>query len=237
MVLELNNISKKYGKNQALKHVHLSFETGKIYGLLGPNGSGKSTMLKLITGLVFPDEGTVTLNGEQVTRKTIEKVAYLTELDMFYDAFSVGETVEYVASQFADFNREKASLLLTELRLEASQKVRSLSKGNRGRLKLVTTLARDAEVILLDEPFSGLDPMVRDSIVKSLLKYIDFEHQVLIIATHEINEIEPLLDEAIAIYHGTMIGRESVESLREEEGQSVLQWFKQLAIKQEEGAQ
>lgn len=153
MVLELKNISKRYGKNQALKNVHLRFETGKIYGLLGPNGSGKSTMLKLMTGLVFPHEGTITLNGEQVTRKTSEKAAYLTELDMFYDAFTVGETIEYVACQFADFNREKASQLLIELRLESSQKVRSLSKGNRGRLKLITTLARDAEVILLDEPF------------------------------------------------------------------------------------
>lgn len=237
MVLELIKVSKRYGKNQALKNVHLSFETGKIYGLLGPNGSGKSTMLKLMTGLVFPDEGTVTLNGEQVTRKTSGESAYLTELDMFYDAFTVGETIEYVASQFADFNSEKASQLLTELRLESSQKVRSLSKGNRGRLKLVTTLARDAEVILLDEPFSGLDPMVRDSIVKSLLKYIDFENQVLIIATHEIIEIEPLLDEAIAIYYGKVIGRKSVESLREEEGLSVLQWFKQLAIEEEGGEQ
>lgn len=237
MVLELIKVSKRYGKNQALKNVHLSFETGKIYGLLGPNGSGKSTMLKLMTGLVFPDEGTVTLNGEQVTRKTSGESAYLTELDMFYDAFTVGETIEYVASQFADFNSEKAIQLLTELRLESSQKVRSLSKGNRGRLKLVTTLARDAEVILLDEPFSGLDPMVRDSIVKSLLKYIDFENQVLIIATHEIIEIEPLLDEAIAIYYGKVIGRKSVESLREEEGLSVLQWFKQLAIEEEGGEQ
>lgn len=237
MVLELIKVSKRYGKNQALKNVHLSFETGKIYGLLGPNGSGKSTMLKLMTGLVFPDEGTVTLNGEQVTRKTSGESAYLTELDMFYDAFTVGETIEYVASQFADFNSEKASQLLTELRLESSQKVRSLSKGNRGRLKLVTTLARDAEVILLDEPFSGLDPMVRDSIVKSLLKYIDFENQVLIIATHEIIEIEPLLDEAIAIYYGKVIGRKSVESLREEEGLSVLQWFKQFAIEEEGGEQ
>lgn len=231
MSLELNNVSKSFGKTIALKNINLSFEKGRIYGLLGPNGSGKSTMLKLMTGLVFPDEGTVMLNGKPVTRKSSEQVAFLTELDMFYDGFTVGETVDYVASQFADFNIEKASRLLQELNLDSKKKVNSLSKGNRGRLKLVMTLARDTAAILLDEPFSGLDPMVRDSIVNSLLKYIDFENQVLIIATHEITEIESLLDEAIAIHYGEITAKEAVETLREEQGLSVLQWFKQLSIR------
>lgn len=230
MSLELNNVSKSFGKTIALKNINLSFEKGRIYGLLGPNGSGKSTMLKLMTGLVFPDEGTVMLNGKPVTRKSSEQVAFLTELDMFYDGFTVGETVEYVASQFADFNIEKACRLLQELNLDSKKKVNSLSKGNRGRLKLVMTLARDTAAILLDEPFSGLDPMVRDSIVNSLLKYIDFENQVIIIATHEITEIESLLDEAIAIHYGEITAKEAVETLREEQGLSVLQWFKQLSI-------
>ncbi|MBY0098462.1 ABC transporter ATP-binding protein [Mesobacillus maritimus] len=235
MAIVLENVSKSFGKKKALKNINLSFEKGRIYGLLGPNGSGKSTMLKLMTGLTFPTNGTVTLNGHPVTRKSSEQVAYLTELDMFYDVFTVRETVNYMASQFADFNIEKAKELLQELTLDPTQKVRSLSKGNRGRLKLVTTLSRDTDAILLDEPFSGLDPMVRDSIINSLLKYIDFENQVLIIATHEITEIESLLDEAIAIHYGTVIGQESVETLREEQGLSVLQWFKQISREQGEG--
>ncbi|MFZ3588523.1 ABC transporter ATP-binding protein [Bacillus sp. DJP31] len=235
MTIQMQNVVKRYGKDYALKNIDLTFKKGRIYGLLGPNGSGKSTTLKLITGLVFPDSGTVTMNEQTVTRKTSESVAYLTELDMFYDTFTVLETIDYVDSQFSDFNRERADILLKELKLEPTKKVKSLSKGNRGRLKLVTTLARDAEVLLLDEPFSGLDPMVRDSIVKSLLQYIDFENQILIIATHEINEIEPLLDEAIAIYYGSIIGHEKVEDLREEQGLSVLQWFKQTVQKVEGG--
>ncbi|NMD71063.1 ATP-binding cassette domain-containing protein [Bacillus sp. DNRA2] len=235
MGIVLQNIYKHYGKTEALRNINLMFEKGRIYGLLGPNGSGKSTTLKLITGLVFPDQGIVSVNEIPVSRKTCLKVAYLTELDMFYDAFTVRETVEFVRSQFPNFNMEKALLLLNELKLDPTKKVRSLSKGNRGRLKLVTTLARDAEVILLDEPFSGLDPMVRDSIVKSLLQYIDFENQVIVIATHEINEIEPLLDEVIAIHNGIMIGHENVEALREKQGLSVLQWFKGILIKAEEG--
>jgi ABC-2 type transport system ATP-binding protein len=233
MTIKIQNVVKRFGKEYALKNVNLTFKKGKIYGLLGPNGSGKSTTLKLITGLSFPDSGEITLNDQVVTRKSCQSVAYLTELDMFYDTFTVNETVSYVASQFSDFNLEKALRLLREMKLDPTKKVKSLSKGNRGRLKLVTTLARDSEVILLDEPFSGLDPMVRDSIVQSLLQYIDFENQTLIIATHEIIEIEPLLDEAIAIYYGTIIGQEEVEVLREEQGLSVLQWYKQLVQKVE----
>lgn len=235
MGIVLQNIYKRFGKTEALQNINFTFEKGKIYGLLGPNGSGKTTILKLMTGLVFPDKGTVSINGTPVTRKTCNEVAYLTELDMFYDAFTVRETVEFVSSQFSNFSMEKALMLLNELKLDPTKKVRSLSKGNRGRLKLVTTLARDTEVILLDEPFSGLDPMVRDSIVKSLLKFIDFENQIIVIATHEINEIEPLLDEAIALQNGEMIGHENVEDLRENQGLSVLKWFKDLSIKFEEG--
>lgn len=236
MSIQLRDVVKKYGSNYALNMINLTFEKGKIYGLVGPNGSGKSTLLKLITGLVFPTSGIVTVNDETVTRKTSQSVAYLTELDMFYETFTVQETIDFVSSQFADFNLERAQRLLKEMKLNCHKKVKSLSKGNRGRLKLVTTLARDTEVILLDEPFSGLDPMVRDAIVKSLLQYVDFDKQIILIATHEINEIEPLLDEVIAIYYGSVIGQENVEQLREEQGLSVLNWFKSAVNKIEVGS-
>lgn len=228
MNIELNGVVKKYGAEKALDNVTLYFEPGKIYGLLGPNGSGKSTTLKLITGLVYPNSGTVTVLQEKVTRRISKKVAYLTELDMFYDSFTTGKMIEFYDSQFPDFDRDKAFHLLKEMELPENKKIKQLSKGNRGRLKLVLTLARDVPVVLLDEPFSGLDPMVRDSIVTSLLTYINFEKQTVIIATHEIDEIEQIMDEVIAIYNGDIIGRQNVEAIREEQGLSVLEWFKSI---------
>ncbi|MFK4998323.1 ABC transporter ATP-binding protein [Bacillus sp. N9] len=235
MTIRLSNVSKKYGSEYALNQVNLEFEPGKIYGLLGPNGSGKSTTLKMITGLVYPNDGAVTVFGEEVTRKTCEKVAYLTELDMFYESFTVKRMIDFYHSQFPDFNVSKANELLKDMNLSINKKIKQLSKGNRGRLKLVLTLAREAPVILLDEPFSGLDALVRDSIVKSLLTYIDFEKQTVIIATHEIDEIEPIMDEVIAIFNGDIIGREHVEQLREEQGSSVLNWFKSIMEVKESG--
>lgn len=233
MTIQLKKISKRYGKDFSLKNVSLTLETGKIYGLLGPNGSGKSTILKMMAGLVYPDQGQVEINGEAVTRRKSDSVAYLTELDMFYSSFTVGNMVDFYASQFADFDTNKAEWLLQDMKLDRAQKIKRLSKGNRGRLKLVLALARKAPVLLLDEPFSGLDPMVRDSIVKSLLSYIDFDEQTVVMATHEIAEIEPLLDEAIVIFHGEVIEQRNVEDLRAEAGLSVLEWFKATMAKKE----
>lgn len=129
----------------------------------------------------------------------------------------------FYQSQFSDFKTEQAYKLLNEMQLDPEKKIKKLSKGNRGRLKIVLALARRASVILLDEPFSGLDPMVRDSIVNSLVSYIDFEQQIVVIATHE---IETLLDEVIILANGEKVEQRDVEDIREQEGMSVLQWFK-----------
>ncbi|MGF2617204.1 ABC transporter ATP-binding protein [Rossellomorea vietnamensis] len=226
MSAELNDVSKKYGNTYALKNVNLSFETGRIYGLLGPNGSGKSSTLKLLAGLVYPSSGHVTIDGEEVTRRAALKAGYLTELDMFYDTFSVENMIDFYETQFHDFEKEKALELLDYMELQPRMKIKQLSKGKRGRLKLVLVLSRKTDLLLLDEPFSGLDPMVRDSIVRSLLSFIDFETQTVIIATHEINEIEALLDEAYILQDGIVKDHCIVEELREERGISVMEWLK-----------
>ena len=225
-MIEFQQVTKKYGSEIGLDNISFTLEKGKIYGLLGPNGSGKSTTLKLIAGLVHPTSGKVFVNGKTATRRIAREVAYLTELDMFYEPFKVKDMIDFYESQFADFRRERANELLQFMNLDENKKIKQLSKGNRGRLKLVLSLAREAEVLLLDEPFSGLDPMVRESIVKGLLSYLDFENQTVVIATHEIDEIESLLDEVLAIQNGKLVGRRNVEELREVEGLSIIDWMK-----------
>ncbi|MED4740182.1 ABC transporter ATP-binding protein [Bacillus subtilis] len=220
MEIKLEHVSKKYGRHTAVNDVSITLSSGRIYGLIGPNGSGKSTTLKMMAGLLFPTSGFVKVDEEQVTREMVRQTAYLTELDMFYPM------VNFYQSQFPDFQTEQAYKLLNEMQLNPEKKIKKLSKGNRGRLKIVLALARRADVIVLDEPFSGLDPMVRDSIVNSLVSYIDFEQQIVVIATHEIDEIETLLDEVIILANGEKVAQREVEDIREQEGMSVLQWFK-----------
>ncbi|MEG7381618.1 ABC transporter ATP-binding protein [Bacillus subtilis] len=226
MEITLECVSKKYGSHTAVQDVSISLSSGRIYGLVGPNGSGKSTILKMMAGLLFPTSGLVKADEKQVTRDMVRHTAYLTELDMFYPHFTVKDMVKFYQSQFSDFQEDQAYTLLNEMQLDPEKKIKKLSKGNRGRLKIVLALARRASVILLDEPFSGLDPMVRDSIVNSLVSYIDFEQQIVVIATHEIDEIETLLDEVIVVTNGEKVAQRDVEDIREQEGMSVLQWFK-----------
>ncbi|WP_456274913.1 ABC transporter ATP-binding protein [Bacillus sp. AK031] len=226
MTAQLSKVTKKIGDIYALKDADLNFEKGKIYGILGPNGSGKSTTLKILAGLVSPSAGKATINGKEVTRRASGKVGYLTELDMFYDSFTVENMIDFYDSQFDDFRRDKSQELLEFMELQPKMKIKQLSKGKRGRLKLVLVLSRKTELILLDEPFSGLDPMVRDSIVKSLLSFIDFESQTVIIATHEINDIEAILDEAYILQDGIVLNHCQVEELREHHGLSVMEWLK-----------
>ncbi|KAB7708671.1 ATP-binding cassette domain-containing protein [Bacillus aerolatus] len=225
-MIEMRNVTKKYGKRKALDSIDLIFEKGKVYGILGPNGSGKSTMMKMAAGLLFPTKGEVLINGQKVNRHIAKDVAYLASEGMIYPGLTVRQMIDFFASQYPDFSMEKAEELIQFMNLETHQKTAKLSKGQQGRLKLLLVLSREAPVLLLDEPFLGLDPMVRDTVVKGLVSFIDFGEQTVIITTHEITEIEPVLEEAVILDEGQVRARCHVEALREEEGMSVLQWLK-----------
>ncbi|WP_096186447.1 ABC transporter ATP-binding protein [Evansella halocellulosilytica] len=227
-MIELNRVSKKYRNNVALQDIDLQLNKGRIVGLVGENGSGKSTTLKLIAGLIRPSSGTITVNGVKVDRRVANQVSYLSELDTYYGFYNVGQTIDFFASQFQDFNEEKAEEIRKFMKLDRQAKLKHLSKGNRGRLKVVLTLAREVPVILMDEPLSGLDPMVRDSIVKGFISFIDLEKQMVLITTHEIKELETILDEVIAIKDGNLIGHHDVEQLRFEKNMGIVDWMNDI---------
>lgn len=227
-MITLTNVTKSYGTKKALDQVNLELTHGKLIGLIGENGSGKSTTLKLIAGLNHPTKGEVRVNGEIVTRKIASTVSYLSELDEYYRFFNVKQAMEFQASQFKDFDIEKAYEIMNFMKLKPADKLKHLSKGNRGRLKIVLTLARKVPVILMDEPFSGLDPMVRNSIVKGLISFIDLEKQLVLITTHEIKEVENILDEVVAIKGGSIIGHHNVEDLREQQQTSIVDWMTEM---------
>ncbi|MET1031467.1 ABC transporter ATP-binding protein [Domibacillus tundrae] len=219
-------ITKEYGKRKSLHDVTYTFEKGKVYGILGPNGSGKSTMMKMMAGLVYPTSGNVSIGGKPVTRKIAANLAFLSTEGMLYHNFKIEQMIQFFATQYTDFEIEKAEELLTFMELDRHQKVSQLSKGQQGRLKLLLVLSRKTDVLLLDEPFIGLDPMVRETIVKGLVSFINFGEQTVIITTHEINEIEPILEEAILLEKGKITASCNVEEVREKQGLSILEWLK-----------
>jgi len=223
-MIELNNVSKKYGSQQAINNVTFTLPEGKIIGLVGENGSGKTTLLKLAAGLITPDSGTVQYDGLQITRRIATDVAYMSDADLFYPYFTIGQLFDFYESQFVDFDLIKAKEIAQFLDLNLNSKIKSLSKGNRGRVKIAVTLGREAAYYLLDEPFSGLDPMVREDIAKGLILYTDTEKQTILLSTHEIKEVEPLLDEIVVLKGGQILAHQAVDEIREIHGMDATSW-------------
>ena len=228
LMIELNRIVKKYGSKRALNDVTLSIPRGKVIGLVGENGSGKSTLLKIIAGLLTPKSGSSTIDGQPITRRVASRVAYMSDTDEFYTYFTVQQLIDFYESQFEDFDVVKAKEIVQFLNVSLTSRIKSLSKGNRGRVKIAVTLAREADVYLLDEPFSGLDPMVRDDIAKGLIRFTDTERQTVIMSTHEIREVEPLLDEIIVMRGGQVIAHEAVDEIRDLYGMDATSWMVSL---------
>lgn len=227
-MIELANVSKKYGGRRALAGVSLTLPKGKIIGLVGENGSGKTTMLKLIAGLLTPDGGKVTYEGRPVTRRIASDIAYMPDTDFFYPYFTVAQLFEFYDSQFTDFDLQKAKEIAQFLNVALDSKIKHLSKGNRGRVKIAATLGREASYYLLDEPFSGLDPMVREDIAKGLIRFTDTETQTVLMSTHELKDVEPLLDEIVVLRSGQIIAREAVDDIRNEYGMDATSWMVSL---------
>ncbi|MCT8137939.1 ABC transporter ATP-binding protein [Anaerobacillus sp. CMMVII] len=227
-IVRFHQVSKRFGLTLALKDVSFEVPTGGIIGLVGPNGSGKSTLLKLIAGLLKRSSGEIEVARINVTRLIANKVAFLAEVDSLYDFYTVDETIRFSASVFPDFDVQKAHTIIQALEVDRTKKVGTLSKGNRARVKIAIALSRKVPLLIMDEPLSGLDPLVREDIIKLIAKFVEMEEQTLIISTHEVTEIEPLLDHVIVVKNGEILLSENVEELREVRGQSVLDIMKEV---------
>jgi len=227
-IVHFQQVTKKYPGTEALRGVTVELPRGKIIGIIGPNGSGKSTSLKLMAGLLRPDRGEVLIDGTKADRRCARKVAFLHETEQLYGFYKIHELIHFYAKMYDDFDMNKAEAMIKFLELDPSKRISGLSKGNMMRIKLVLTLSRNAPLLLLDEPLSGLDPMVRESIIKGLISFLDMDRQTVILTTHEVDEVEPLLDYVAAIKDGTIYKFEETEVIRSEYGLSLVDWMKQV---------
>ena len=204
MSIQLTNISKDYGAQKALNEVTLTIEKGQITGLLGPNGAGKSTLMKIITGAILPSSGTAVVNGVDVIASPLEvqrSLGYLPEHDPQYLELYVRESLEYVAQLYkVDKERIPTVIEQTVLGPEQHKKIGSLSKGYRQRVGLAAALIPDPEVLILDEPTTGLDPAQLIEI-RALLKNIATDKTVLF-STHIMQEVVELCDTVVFLRSG-----------------------------------
>ncbi|MDA0742126.1 MAG: ATP-binding cassette domain-containing protein, partial [Bacteroidetes bacterium] len=204
MSIRLENISKNYGAQKALNEVTLTIEKGQITGLLGPNGAGKSTLMKIITGAILPTSGTAVVNGVDVVASPLQvqqSLGYLPEHNPQYLELYVREYLEYVAQLYkVDKKRIPTVIEQTVLGPEQHKKIGSLSKGYRQRVGLAAALIPDPEVLILDEPTTGLDPAQLIEI-RTLLKNIATDKTVLF-STHIMQEVVELCDTVVFLQAG-----------------------------------
>ena len=226
-LLKISKLSKYYGRKQALNSVSLSLNGGKIVGLLGPNGSGKTTMLKLINGLLFPNEGEILIEGENPGPSTKAKVSFLPDKEYLPKWMKIYELFNYYADFYNDFDKQKAETMLMGLRIDINDRAGSLSKGNMEKLQLILQMSRNAKIYLLDEPIGGVDPAAREYILDTIIKSYNPD-SLLIISTHLISDIERILDEVIFINKGEISLHSGVDEIRENKKMSVDEYFREV---------
>jgi len=231
-MIELHEVSVNYGKRQALQNVSMTVERGKFIGLIGSNGSGKTTLLKILAGLLTPDSGKAELSGEVMTRSAVKRIAYMADAEDFFSYLTAKQLFDYYESQFPDFNRKKATDVAAFLQVPMEEKLKRLSKGSKGRVKIAATFGREADFYLLDEPFSGLDPMVRREIAQGLIRYADPDRQTVVMSTHEIQEAEPLFDQLFVLHDGELIAENTVDGIRDEYNMDTTSWLVSLFERQ-----
>ena len=226
-ILECKALSKRFGATQALESIELELEGGHIVGLLGPNGSGKTTLIKLCNGLLTPTSGTVRIDGMAPGAGTKAIVSYLPERNALPEWMTTAQAVDYYADFFEDFNRDRAKEMIANLGLQENQRIKTMSKGTREKLQLILTMSREAKLYLLDEPIGGVDPATRDYILHTIISNYNPD-ATIIISTHLITDVEPILDEVIFLREGRVVLYNSVDNIREEKGKSVDELFREV---------
>ncbi len=232
-MLESKEITMKFGQVTALDHVSLQLEPGHIYALLGPNGSGKTTWMKLATGLLKPTGGGMFWNGEPVGVDSRREIAYMSTEPYFYTWMSVRDVGKYYQDFFADYDPARFSELLARMELDPALKVKALSSGMMAKLKVAVTLARQAKVLLLDEPFNGIDLIARDAIAKAIIESAG-EDRIIALSSHLVEEMEAVTDRAVFIRKGVLVESCDLEEMRQRTGLSMADRYREIYGAQKE---
>lgn len=221
------NLCKKYGSFLALDHLDLTIPSGKIIGLLGPNGSGKTTLIKLLAGLLTPSAGTIEVCGQPVGAGTKALVSYLPDRVYFNQDQRILSLLNFFQDMYQDFDRSRAETMLQQLGIPQNAKFKELSKGAREKVQLALVMSRRARLYLLDEPIAGVDPAAREYIIQTVVKNYD-PSATVIISTHLITDVEPILDDFIVLYQGKIMRQGSVEEEHSKSGKTLDELFREV---------
>lgn len=226
-VVKCENLTKRYGGLTALDQVSFTLESGRIIGLLGPNGSGKTTLIKLANGLLVPSDGKIYLGGFEPGVESKSIVSYLPDANYLPTWMNIQGLLEMFEDFYNDFDIEKAKEMVGTLYLSMNSRLKTLSKGNKEKVQLILAMSRKAKVYFLDEPIGGVDPAARDFILNTIITNYS-EDATVVLSTHLISDIERVLDEVLFLDRGHLLFHRSVDEIRETEGKSVDQLFREV---------
>lgn len=218
-MLEIKNVSKKYGSKQALKDVNLALPRGEIVGLFGENGAGKTTLMKSILGLISC-QGIITLDGQPITRRNITRLSFGTSEHSFFPMLNARDHKIFYEEHFPAFSEKRFQVLMDFFGLPRTRRTGSFSTGQKNQFEVVLALSQGADYILLDEPFAGNDVFNREDFYKVLLGILEPSETVLL-STHLIEEVSDFIGRAVLLHQGQIAGDISLSEL-EESGRSLM---------------
>ncbi|MBA2498480.1 MAG: ABC transporter ATP-binding protein [Chitinophagaceae bacterium] len=220
-ILQVNNLKKYYASQKAVDDISFSVERGGIFGLLGPNGAGKTTLIRMITGIFYPDNGEIIFDGKPFNaRQDVVHIGYMPEERGLYKKMKIGEQALYLA-QLKGLGRaeamEKIKAWFVRLEMQSwwNKKVEDLSKGMSQKLQFVTTVLHEPKLIILDEPFSGLDP-VNSNIIKEEIYKLAQNGSTIIFSTHRMEQVEEICNHIILMDKGRKILDGTVHNIKQE---------------------
>ncbi|MDE6234956.1 MAG: ATP-binding cassette domain-containing protein [Muribaculaceae bacterium] len=219
-ILEIKNLRKNFGSKQALDDVSFNVERGSIVGLLGPNGAGKTTLLRIINGIMVSDSGEALINGSPASLETSRHIGYMPEERGLYDKMRVEDQIMYFGrlkggekGRLRDVMAEYLELF--NLTADRRRRVKELSKGNQQKVQIISTLVHEPELVILDEPFSGFDP-INGQLLQTLIERLHDRGVTIMLSSHNMPAIEEMCSDIALINRGQLLVKDSIENIKEQ---------------------
>lgn len=215
-MIRIDKLSKKYDKDYVLNNLSCTIKDNCIYGLVGANGAGKSTLLRIIMGIFESDEGIITIDDELVDDNTElkQKMVFVPDDLFFYPGYTLLDTAKYYESMYKDFDMNYLKEMANTLNLSLNKKISTFSKGMKRQCSLICAIATNADYMFFDETFDGLDPVIRSTMKKALIKQMNKKKTTVVMTSHNLRELEDICDNLGLLYKGGILFESDIDTIK-----------------------
>ena len=215
-MIKIENVSKRYDKENVLDKLSCTIKDGSIYGLVGANGAGKSTLLRLINGIFKADSGSILVDGENVFENELVKqnLVFVPDDLFFYSGYTLYDTAKYYDAMYDKFDMEYLKKLAKMLKLDMNRKISTFSKGMKRQCALICALATKSKYMFFDETFDGLDPVIRNTIKKIIAKQMEEYDTTIVMTSHNLRELEDICDNLGLLYKGGILFESDIDAIK-----------------------